>query len=103
MELLRGKLNIRRYGENIDISKKSLWAETVNTTNYVLNRCLIRLILKKTPYELFKNKKPNVSYFNNGMENLDKFDPRSDGRIFVGYSSVGKAYCVYTKHTKVIK
>ena len=42
---------------------KSLWAEAIKTANYVLNRCLIRPILKKTPYELFKGKKPNVSYF----------------------------------------
>ena len=33
---------------------QSFWAEAVNTANYVLNRCLIRPILKRTPYELFK-------------------------------------------------
>jgi len=27
----------------------SFWAEAANTANYVLNRCLIRHILKKTP------------------------------------------------------
>ena len=42
---------------------KSLWAKAINTVNYVLNKCLIRFILKKTPYELFKDKKPSVSYF----------------------------------------
>jgi len=65
-----------------------LWAEAVNTANYVLNRCLIRPILKRTPYELFKGKRPNISYFkpfgckcfvhNNGKNNLGKFDARSD-------------------------
>ena len=35
---------------------KHYWAEAVNIANYVLNRCLIRLILKKTPYELFKGR-----------------------------------------------
>ena len=34
------------------------WAEVVNTTCYIMNRALIRPILKKTPYELFNNKKP---------------------------------------------
>jgi len=43
--------------------RNSLYFEAINTTNYVLNRCLIRPILKKTPYELFKGKKVNVSYF----------------------------------------
>ena len=42
---------------------KYFWAEVVNTSCYVLNRILLRPILKKTPYELWKNKKPNISYF----------------------------------------
>jgi len=42
---------------------KSLGADVVNTVNYVLNRCLIGPIGKKTPYELVKGKKPNVRYF----------------------------------------
>ena len=29
---------------------------------YVLNRILIRPILKKTSYELYKGRKPNISY-----------------------------------------
>ncbi|KAH0716587.1 hypothetical protein KY285_012618 [Solanum tuberosum] len=64
------------------------WAEAVSTACHILNRCHIRLILKKTPYELWRRKKPNISYFypfgckcfihNNGKNNLGKFDPRSD-------------------------
>jgi len=41
---------------------KYFWADAVSTTCYVLNRVLIRPILKKTPYELFKGRKPNVSH-----------------------------------------
>ena len=39
------------------------WAEAINTSCYILNRVLIRSSLDKTPYELWKNKKPNISYF----------------------------------------
>ena len=39
------------------------WAEAVNTSCYILNRVLIRSSLDKTPYELWKNKKPNIIYF----------------------------------------
>jgi len=39
------------------------WAEAVSTACHILNRCLIRPILKKTPYELWRGKKPNISYF----------------------------------------
>ena len=39
------------------------WVEAVNTSCYILNRVLIRSSLDKTPYELWKNKKHNISYF----------------------------------------
>ena len=39
------------------------WAKAVNTSCYILNRVLIRPPLDKTLYELWKNKKPNISYF----------------------------------------
>ena len=32
-------------------------------------------------------------------ENVGKFDSRSDGGIFLGYSSISKAYRVYNKRT----
>ena len=39
---------------------KYFWVEAVNTC-YVLNRILLRPILKKTPYELWKNKNPTLA------------------------------------------
>jgi len=39
---------------------QNLWAEAGNTVNYVLNHYLIHPILKRTPYELVKGKKPNI-------------------------------------------
>ena len=72
---------------------------------------LIRPILKKTPYELWKNRKSNISYFhvfgckcfihNNNKDNLEKFDIRSDEEIFLGYSTTSKAYKVFNKKTLV--
>lgn len=38
------------------------WAEAINTTCHVTNRCLIRSSLNKTPYELLNNRKPMLSY-----------------------------------------
>ena len=61
---------------------KYFWTEAVNITCYILNRALIRPILRKPPYELWNNQKPNISYFhifgckyfihNNGNKNLGK-------------------------------
>ena len=75
---------------------KYFWVDVVNTACYVLNRVLIRPILKKTPYELFKGRKPNISHLrvfgckcfilNNGKDNLGKFDSKADEGIFLGYS-----------------
>jgi len=74
---------------------KYFWVDVVSTTCYVMNRVLIRPILKKTPYELFNGRKPNFGHLkvfgckcyilNNGKENLSKFDENADDGIFLGY------------------
>ena len=91
---------------------KYFWAEAVNTSCYVLNRILLRPILKKTPYELCKNKKPNIGYFKvfgckcfilNIKDNLGKFDAKLDVKIFLGYLTSSKAFRVFNKRTMVVK
>ena len=86
---------------------------TINIACYILNRALIRPILKKTPYELFNGRKPNISHLhvfgckcfvlNNGKENLGKFDAKADEGIFLGYSLHSKAYRIYNKRTMNIE
>jgi transposase InsO family protein len=46
----------------IDMAKY-YWAEVINTTCYVQNRIYIIPILKMTPYELFKGRRPSISCF----------------------------------------
>jgi len=41
---------------------RNFWAEAFNTLCYIINGCMIRHILNKTPYELFKGKKPNIMH-----------------------------------------
>jgi len=41
---------------------KNLWAEAISTAEYIINKCIIRPLLKKTPYELLKGRNPNISY-----------------------------------------
>ena len=69
---------------NKDVAR-NLWGEVVNTA------C-----------------QPNVKYFKifrstcfilKDRENVGKFDSRSDEGIFLGYSSISKAYKVYNKRT----
>ena len=92
---------------------KYSWADIVSTTCYVLNRVLIRPILKKTLYELFKGTKPNISHrkgfgckcfvLNNGKDNLGKFNSKADKGIFLGYSLHGYAYRVYNRRTMLVE
>jgi len=92
---------------------KYFWAIAVSTTSYVLNRLLIRPILKKTPYELFKGRKPNISplkvfgckcfILNNGKDYLGKFDSKANEGIFLGYSLHAHAYRAYNKRTMLVE
>ncbi|GKV46902.1 hypothetical protein SLEP1_g53861 [Rubroshorea leprosula] len=92
---------------------KSFWAEAIATSCYLLNRVMVRPILNKNPYEIYKGRKPKISYFrafgckcfvlNNGKDSLGKFDSKSEEGIFVGYSTSSKAYHMYNKHTKVVE
>ena len=41
---------------------RNFCAEALNTSRYIINRCVIRPILNKTPYELFKGRKPNIMH-----------------------------------------
>ncbi|KAJ9541354.1 hypothetical protein OSB04_027860 [Centaurea solstitialis] len=69
------------------------WAEAVNTACYTQNRSLIVKRFRRTPYELFRNRKPSIEhlhifgcvcYILNNKDNLGKFDSKSDDGIFLG-------------------
>ena len=78
---------------------------------HTINRVYFQSGTKKTLYELWKGKKPNVSYFHvfgsvcyilNDIEHLGKFDSKSDDGVFLGYSMNNKAYRVYNMRTQTI-
>ncbi|GAV69077.1 hypothetical protein CFOL_v3_12578 [Cephalotus follicularis] len=92
---------------------KYFWAEATNTACYILNRTSIRSILKKTPYKLWRERKPNISHFpafgckcfiyNNGKDQLGKFDSKADEGIFLGYSLTSRAYRCFNKRTLLVE
>ena len=98
------------YNKNV---AKHLWGEAINIACHTVNSVYFRPGTKRTPYDLWKGRKPNVKYFRifgstcfilKDRENVGKFDSRSDEGIFLGYSSTSKAYRVYNKRTmKVMK
>ncbi|KAJ9544522.1 hypothetical protein OSB04_024229 [Centaurea solstitialis] len=88
------------------------WAEAVNTACYTQNRSLIVKRFRRTPYELFRNRKPSIEhlhifgcvcYILNNKDNLGKFDSKSDDGIFPGYSSISKTYRVFNKRRQAIE
>ena len=67
---------------NKDVAR-NLWGEVVNTACYTVNKVYFRPGTKKTPYKLWKGRKPNVKYFRifesvyfifKDRENVGKFD-----------------------------
>ena len=92
---------------------KYFWGEAINTSCYVINRVSIRPMLSKTPYELYKGRKPNISHLrsfgckcfilHNGKHPIGKMDVKSDEAIFMGYALNSKAYRVFNKTTLIVE
>ncbi|GJQ90116.1 retrovirus-related pol polyprotein from transposon TNT 1-94 [Tanacetum coccineum] len=90
----------------------TFWAEAVSTAYYVQNRVLIVKPHNKTPYEIYRGFKPSLSFMRpfgchvivlNTLDNLGKFDGKSDEGFFVGYSLSSKAFSVYNIRTKKVE
>nr|GEW54551.1 retrovirus-related Pol polyprotein from transposon TNT 1-94 [Tanacetum cinerariifolium] len=87
----------------------TFWAEAVNTTCYVQNRVLVVKPYFKTPYELFRGRSHALSFIRpfgchvtilNTLDQLGKLDGKSNEGIFVGYSTISKAFRVYNTRTR---
>ncbi|GJV05168.1 putative ribonuclease H-like domain-containing protein [Tanacetum coccineum] len=86
----------------------TFWTKAVNTAYYVQNRVLVVKPHNKTPYELFRDRTPALSFMKpfgchvtilNTLDYLGKFDGKSDDGFFVGYSLNSKAFRVYNIRT----
>ncbi|KAJ9549072.1 hypothetical protein OSB04_021615 [Centaurea solstitialis] len=89
----------------------TFWAEAVNTACYVQNRVLVKS-KGKTPYELFKKKKPYIGFLIpfgcpctllDTKSQLGKFDSKSVDGFFVGYSTQSKAVRVFNSSSRIIE
>ena len=70
-------------------------------------------MLSKTPYELYKDRKPNISHLrsfgckcfilNNGKHPIGKMDAKSDETIFMDYALNSKAYKVFNKTSLIVE
>ncbi|XP_031248895.1 uncharacterized protein LOC116106699 [Pistacia vera] len=90
---------------------KRLQVEAINIACHISNRVFLRKGTNQTPYELWKGKKPDLSFFHvygckcyvlNDREKLGKFDARSDKEVYLGYSSNSRAFKIYNMRTERI-
>ncbi|GJV60235.1 retrovirus-related pol polyprotein from transposon TNT 1-94 [Tanacetum coccineum] len=104
VELIKGSRGSNLY--TISVKTKAM-----ATACYTQNRSLIHTRLDKTPYELVRNKKPDLTFFcvfgalcypTNDSEDLRKLQPTADIGIFVGYAPIMKSYQIYNKRTRRI-
>jgi transposase InsO family protein len=81
--------------------KDSLWAKAVHTAVYLLNRCPMKAVSKKTPEEAWTGQKPSVqhlrvfgciAYSHIPDEKRMKLDAKSRKCLFIGYSTESKGY-----------
>ena len=88
---------------------RKFWAKAMNTSCYIINRAMVRPLNRKTPYELFKGKRPSIAHFKifdakcfvhiNDKRDTNKFEAKSEPRIFLGYFATSRAYEIYnSKH-----
>jgi transposase InsO family protein len=90
---------------------KFFWAEAANTAVFLQNRLPTKLLAEKTPFEVWYKYKPSLSFLkvfgstcfvHIPQIKRDKLDKKAMQGIFVGYSTISKAYKVYLPQTQKI-
>lgn len=100
-------VELARMMLNEAILLKYFMADVVSTACYVMNRVLIKSILKGVPYELYKRRKLNLLHvfgwkcfiLDNGKYNLGIFNAKANEGIFIWYSTSSKVFRVFNKRT----
>lgn len=97
---------------------KKYWPEIVCAATYLKNRTLANTIEKKTPYEIFFEKKPDVSNLRlygskvfvrkPEQKRTSKWDKKADMGILIGYSNVGyrvllNGRVIVAKHVDIVE
>ncbi|GBN79735.1 Copia protein [Araneus ventricosus] len=85
-----------------------VWAEAAMTATYLQNR-LPTKPKEKTPYELWTNRKPNLSHIrvfgckaNIQKQKRGKLDSKAVEGIFLGYDYRSKGYRIYLRDNKIM-
>ncbi|GKF22144.1 retrovirus-related pol polyprotein from transposon TNT 1-94 [Tanacetum coccineum] len=94
------------------VLSKYFWTEAVRIACYTLNKSIIVKRHDKTPYKIFRERIPDISYFHvfrclvfihNHKDYLGKFNAKADDGYFLGYSFVSKAFRVFNTRRQQIE
>ncbi|GJT30816.1 retrovirus-related pol polyprotein from transposon TNT 1-94 [Tanacetum coccineum] len=97
---------------NGSVLSKHFWTEAVRIACYTQNRSIIVKRHDKTPYEIFRERILDISYFHvfgcpvfihNHKDHLGKFDAKADDGYFLGYSFVSKAFRVFNTRRQQVE
>ncbi|GJT21921.1 retrovirus-related pol polyprotein from transposon TNT 1-94 [Tanacetum coccineum] len=112
---LKGRIELieaARTMMNGSVVSKHFWTEALRISCYTQNRLIIVKRHDKTPYEIFRERIPDINYFHvfgcpmfihNNKDYLGKFDAKADDGYLLGYSFVSKAFKVFNTRIKQIK
>ena len=83
---------------------KEYWAEATNIVVFLLNRLPTKAVDGKTPFEAWYEFKPNMKslkifgclcFTHVPQIKRDKLDKKAEPDIFIGYSTLSKAYRIF--------
>lgn len=104
MEMTRCML----HGKNLP---KKFWADAASTAVFLQNRLPTKAVKDRTPFEAWHGFKPSIIFLKVfgclcfsyvPQVKRDKLDKKSAPGIFIGYSTVSKAYKVFQTQTETI-
>ncbi|GKD71878.1 retrovirus-related pol polyprotein from transposon TNT 1-94, partial [Tanacetum coccineum] len=108
----RTLIEVARSMLNGSVLSNNFWTEAVRIACYTQNRSIIVKRHDKTPYEIFRERIPDISYFyvfgcpifiHNHKDHLGKFDAKADDGYFLGYSFNSKAFRVFNTRRQQIE
>ncbi|GJX71795.1 retrovirus-related pol polyprotein from transposon TNT 1-94 [Tanacetum coccineum] len=97
---------------NGSVLSKHFWTEAVKIACYTRNRSIIVERHNKTPYEIFRERIPNICYFyvlrclvfiHNYKDHLGKFYTKADDGYFLGYLFNSKSFRVFNTRRQQIE
>ena len=91
--------------------KFDFWAEAIMTSNYIQNRTMTKLVINKTPFEVWFGFKPKLYFFRifgcKAVAHIpkikrSKLDPKGEVYRFIGYSDQSKGYRLLDEATNKV-